>query len=113
MNFTWLSASCAVALALTGCGGSEPPSANVTAPADIGACPFDPAAEGGVLLSPAVEADLGSCTQDRALCSIRVDVPCQVGGPLITQWECDCSGGRWDCVVSGKNPAACPGAGST
>jgi hypothetical protein len=113
MNFTRLSASCVAVLALGGCGGSETPGANATTPTDIGACPFDQTAAGGALLSPAVEIVLDGCTQDRALCSIRVDAPCSVGGPVITEWECDCAGGRWVCEVSGRNPAACPNAGAT
>lgn len=77
-------------------------------PFDLGSCPFGADAGGGILVSTATRTELGTCAEERSLCSVRVEVPCQPGGRVITQWACDCASGKWRCEVSAKNPAFCP-----
>lgn len=111
MKLAVLSTFFAAALPLAGCSGSDPTPVDVTMPTQLASCPFGSDAANGILMSMALTADLGSCDQDRALCPIRVDVPCASGGFVITQWACDCASGTWHCDVSGRNPYACPDGG--
>ena len=113
MTFTRLSTFLVAALLLAGCSDSAPPLTDVTVPTQLGSCPFGLDAGNGILMSPAIRAELDDCNDDRALCSIRLEVPCAAVGPVITQWACDCSGGKWRCEVSARNPAACPDGGPT
>ena len=64
-------------------------------------------------MSSATEVVLDACSQDRALCPIRVDVPCGARGTVITQWACDCTEGKWLCRVAARNPGSCPDGGLT
>jgi hypothetical protein len=113
MKLALLSTCFAAALPLLGCSGSDPKPVDMTMPTQLASCPFGSGAGNGILMSPALVADLDSCSQNRALCAIRVDVPCASGAVVITEWACDCTNGKWHCDVSGRNPFACPDGGST